>query len=109
MAGYLAGIERHNLRQVESYLAPSERAGAESVLQAFATQRAYISGPVASGLSQSATRATVALSVEVCSPLPGSRIFSCESVDREPLGLPRQMSCIKVDGKWYVTTLFKPS
>ncbi|HVB14436.1 MAG TPA: hypothetical protein VNH38_06755 [Candidatus Dormibacteraeota bacterium] len=109
VAGYLAGLEHHDLSELRSYLAPAQRAKASGLLQAFATHHVYISGPAASGVSQVGNRATVIISLEVCFPLSGTRADSCESVDREPLGLPDQLTCIKVNGGWYVTTLFKPS
>lgn len=108
VAGYLEGIEHSHLEEIREYLAPDQRASAAALLRAFTTQRAYITAPQVGYSDVGKRTAEVTISAEVCSAHAGGRIYSCNSVGRAPLGLPDQLSCVKVDGDWYVTTLFKP-
>lgn len=108
VAGYLEGVEHTHLEEVRQYLAPSQRTKAAELLQAFASQRAYITAPQVGYSSLGKTTAEINISAEVCSPRSGTRIYSCTSVGRSPLGLPSQLKCVKLNGDWYVTTLFKP-
>ena len=108
VAGYLEGIEHNHLKEVRQYLAPSQRGEAGALLQAFATQRAYVTAPQVGFSDLGKTTAEVNITAEVCSPQSGTRIYSCTSIGRSPLGLPSQLKCVRVDGTWDVTTLFKP-
>ncbi|MGH7667475.1 MAG: hypothetical protein ACREN1_09245 [Candidatus Dormibacteria bacterium] len=109
VAGYLDGLEHRNTGQVRRYLAPDRRSRAASLVRDLANQHTFISAPAAASVSQGQRRATVEISVEVCSPIPGHRGDSCVPVSHEPLGLPDELACVKVKGGWYVTTLFKPA
>ncbi|MGC1183774.1 MAG: hypothetical protein WBA31_01300 [Candidatus Dormiibacterota bacterium] len=108
VAGYLEGVEHTHLEEVRQYLAPSQRFKAKALLHALATHRAYITAPQVGYESLGKTSAEVNISVEVCAPQSGTRIYSCTSIGRSPLGLPSQLKCVRVDGEWYVTTLFLP-
>lgn len=108
VAGYLEGIQHKDLAEVRRYLVRDQRPQADTVLRAFAKAHAYITATNVGYIDTEKRTARVTLDLEVCSPQGSRRIYSCTSVARSPLGLPTELSCDKVDGLWYVTTLFKP-
>lgn len=109
VAGYLLGLERHNLGEVRSYLAPNQRSRAGGLLAALSHQRALITAPALAQIVQNQRTATVAISLQLCYRPPGHRHYLCGPLAHSPLGLPVQISCLKVGGRWYATTLFKPT
>lgn len=109
VAGYLIGLEHHDPGEVRRYLAPAQKSQASVLLKAFKSQHAYIVAPALAHVSQEQSRATVTISVQVCSHFNGTKEYTCQPVGQQPLGLPDELTCVKVDGAWYVTTLFKPS
>ncbi|MGC2192162.1 MAG: hypothetical protein WA751_07490 [Candidatus Dormiibacterota bacterium] len=108
VAGYLTGLEHKDVGQVRHYLAPAQKSQASAVVKAFTSRHAYIAAPALETYSQGSSKATVTFSLQVCSPLQGLKDYSCVPVARAPFGLPDQLTCAKVDGDWYVTTLLKP-
>lgn len=109
VAGYLIGLEHNDVAEVGRYLAPAQESKASALVKAFTSRHAYIAAPALAFASQGPRRATITISLQVCFPLHGTKQYSCEPVGHAPLGLPDQLTCIRVNGAWYVTTLFKPS
>lgn len=109
VAGYLTGLEHRDLGEVRGYLAPAQRPQASSLLKGFARQRASIAAPALTEITQTHSRATVTISLQVCYQPPGGKPYTCEPVGHAPLGLPDQITCVELDGSWYATTLFKPN
>ncbi|MGH7643652.1 MAG: hypothetical protein ACRENX_11720 [Candidatus Dormibacteria bacterium] len=109
VAGYLVGLENSDVSQVRQYLAPAKKSQARAIVEAFKSRRAYVAAPALAYVEQEKSRATVTISLQVCAPFNGSKEYTCEPVAHEPLGLPDELTCIKVAGDWYVATLLKPS
>ena len=108
-AGYLLGLEHNNVGQVRRYLAPAQKSQARALVEGLTSRHVHLEAPGLAFASQGATRATVTIALQVCTPLHTLRQYSCEPVNHLPLGLPDQLTCVKVQGDWYVATLFEPS
>lgn len=109
VAGYLLGIEQHNLNEVRSYLGPAQRSGAGALLRGLAQRHVSITAPVLSQVLQNQRSATVTISLQLCYRPKGHQHYLCGPLAHSPLGLPAQINCLKVGGNWYATTLFRPS
>jgi hypothetical protein len=109
VAGYVGGLERLDLKQVERYLAPVQRPHASSMLEALSRDHATIQAPSLSEVTEQGDQATVTLSLQVCYQNSGRRSYTCEPLDHAPLGLPTQIECQRLNGNWYASTLFKPT
>ncbi|MGA7173102.1 MAG: hypothetical protein WCB86_01335 [Candidatus Dormiibacterota bacterium] len=108
VAGYLIGLEHNDVTEVRRYLAPAEKSQASALVTAFTSRHDYIAAPALALVNQGKSKATVAISLQVCSPLPKTKEYTCQSLGHSTLGLPIQLSCARIDGEWYVTTIFKP-
>ncbi|MGC8474330.1 MAG: hypothetical protein ACP5PW_08000, partial [Candidatus Dormibacteria bacterium] len=53
--------------------------------------------------------AQVEVALEVCYRESSSAPYTCELLSHEPLGLSSEILCQELAGRWYVTTLLKPS
>ncbi|HUY09096.1 MAG TPA: hypothetical protein VMW80_06555 [Candidatus Dormibacteraeota bacterium] len=108
VAGYLIGLEHSDVGEVRRYLAPAQKSQASAVVKALTSRHDYIAAPGLALVTQGKSRATVAITLEVCSPLPKAKEYDCQPLGHSTLGLPIQLTCAKVEGDWYVTTIFKP-
>jgi len=106
--GYLAAIRSSNLRELEAYLPPSERDRAGAELRALGADNVLLVSPAVEGAVTQGTSATVNLTVEVCYRLTSRDHYSCQLLQRQPLGLPANLQSIEVAGQWYVSTLLEP-
>jgi hypothetical protein len=109
VAGYLIGLEHKDVSEVRGYLAPDRKSQAAALVKTFSSRRIYVTAPALSYVSQGQSQATITISAQICSPYQGTKEYTCESIGDSQLGLPDELDCVKVDGEWYVTTLFEPS
>ncbi|MFZ0994590.1 MAG: hypothetical protein WAO09_01220 [Candidatus Dormiibacterota bacterium] len=109
VAGYITGIQHEDLSQVSGYLAPKQRPHAEALLKALAQHHASITAPSLGTVLGDKGSATVTISAQVCYQPGGGKQYSCYPISQGPLGLTNVISCVELRGKWYATTLLKPS
>jgi hypothetical protein len=108
VAGYIAGIQHHDLSEVSSYLAPKQRPQAASLLEGLAQQRATITAPTLGTVLGDKASATVTISAQVCYEPGDGKQYLCSPISQSPLGLTDVISCVELGGRWYATTLLKP-
>jgi hypothetical protein len=109
VAGYLIGLEHKDVNEVRGYLAPDRKSEAAAVVKSLTSRRVYVTAPALSYVSQGPSQATITISAQICSPYQGTKEYTCDSIGDSQLGLPDELDCVKVNGEWYVTTLFEPS
>ncbi len=109
VAGYLGGIEHLDAARIEAYLSPSLRGRTQEMVTSLRRERVALEAPTISAALLNGSRATVSVSANVCYQ-PGKRqSYTCQSLGHAPLGLPAEIVCRELGGKWYATTLFKPT
>ncbi len=106
--GYLAAVRSANLQQLESYLPPSERDKASAELRTLSADHVVLVSPAVQGAVFQGSSATVNLTVEVCYRRTSADHYSCQLLQRQPLGLPANLQSVEVGGRWYVSTLLEP-
>ena len=109
VAGYITGIQHKDLSQVSSYLAPEQRSQAADLLRALARQRASITAPTLGTVLGNRGTATVTISAQVCYDPGHGKQYQCSPLSQAPLGLTSVISCVELGGKWYATTVLRPS
>ncbi|MGB6771386.1 MAG: hypothetical protein WBF51_05205 [Candidatus Dormiibacterota bacterium] len=109
VAGYITGIQHKDLSQVSSYLAPKQRSQAADLLRALARQRATITAPTLGTVLGDRASATVTISAQVCYEPGHGKQYRCSPISQAPLGLTNVISCVELGGKWYATTVLRPS
>jgi|GEM_PF-3153858 len=109
VAGYITAIQHKDVSQVSGYLAPKQRAQAESLLKALAQHRASITAPTLGTVLGNKGSATVTFSAQVCYQPSDGKQYTCSPISQAPLGLTNVISCVELDGKWYTATLLIPS
>jgi hypothetical protein len=65
-----------------------------------------VSGAVSVGNGKTVT---VTATLEVCYRTSSAHPYNCQFLSREPLGLPSSLSAVYIKGRWYVSTLLKPT
>ncbi len=109
VAGYLNAAVAGSQAGLESYLAPSDRQGAAAMLSALRADRVRLVSPSIGPTSVEGATAQVEVALEVCYRKSSSAPYTCELLSHEPLGLSSEILCQDLAGRWYVTTLLKPS
>jgi hypothetical protein len=109
VAGYITGIQHKDLSQVSSYLGPKQRSQAAALLKGLAQQRATITAATLGTVLGDQGTATVTFSAQVCYEPGHGKQYECSPITQAPLGLTNVISCVELGGKWYATTLLRPS
>jgi hypothetical protein len=109
VAGYITGIQHKDLSQVTNYLAPKQRPQAAALLKGLAQQRATITAATLGTVLGDKGTATVTFSAQVCYEPGHGKQYQCSPISQAPLGLTNVISCVEVGGKWYATTVLRPS
>ncbi len=109
VAGYLKAAVAGSQAGLESYLAPRDRRGAAAMLSALRADRVRLVSPSIGPTSVQGATAQVEVALEVCYRKTPGAPYTCELLSHEPLGLSSEILCQDLAGRWYVTTLLKPS
>ncbi len=109
VAGYLKAAAASSEAGLESYLAPQDRQGAAAMLAALRRDRVRLVSPSIGPTSVQGAAAQVEVALEVCYRRTSGAPYTCELLSHEPLGLSSEIVCQELAGRWYVTTLLKPS
>lgn len=108
VAGYLAAAGSGSQSRLAAYLAPAQRSRAGQMLNALRRDRVRLISPAVGPTSVQGRSAQVAVALEVCYRTSASQPYDCKLLEHEPLGLPAEIQCRFVDGRWYVSTLLEP-
>ncbi len=108
VAGYLAATSRASESQLQSYLAPSVRDGAGPMLADLRRDRVRLVSPSIGVASQQGTTAQVEVALEICYRSSAKDPYTCDLLSHAPLGLPTEIGCQLINGRWYVNTLLEP-
>ena len=108
VAGYLTALRKSDLASVESYLAPSVRSQAPAMFRALKADRVDLVSPAVGAAVGTGTTVTVEVTLEICYRPSSTAHYTCELLDKQPLGLSPGFQCVYLKGRWYVTTLVEP-
>lgn len=108
VAGYLAAATADSAPRLATYLAPAERGRAAQMLAALKRDRVKLVSPSVGPTSVQGRSAQVEVALEVCYRTSNKKPYDCRLLEHEPLGLPAEIQCQFVNGRWYVSTLLEP-
>jgi len=111
VVGYLDALGKSNLTSTKAYLAPSYRPHAAAMLRALKADNVRLVSPAVSGAVSvgNGKTVTVTATMEVCYRTSSAHAYNCDFLSREPLGLPSSLTAVYIKGRWYVSTLLKPT
>jgi hypothetical protein len=111
VVGYLDALGKSNLPSTKAYLAPSYRPKAAAMIRALRADHVRLVSPSVSGAVSvgNGKTVTVTATLEVCYRTSSAHPYNCQFLSREPLGLPSSLSAVYIQGRWYVSTLLKPT
>jgi len=108
IAGYLTALRASDLVGAEGYLAPAVRGQASAMFRALKADQVKLVAPAVGAVVGTGTTVTVEATLEVCYRRSTSVHYTCELLDKQPLGLNSGFQCVYIQGRWYVATLLEP-
>jgi len=108
VAGYLTALRTTNLSTAEAYLAPTVRDQAAVMFRDLKADRVKLVAPAVGAVVGTGTTVTVEATLEVCYRTSSSAHYTCQLLDKQPLGLSSGFRCVYLKGRWYVATLLEP-
>ncbi len=108
VVGYLTALRTSDLAGAERYLSPTVRSQASAMFRALKADRVKLVAPAVGAVVGTGSTVTVEATLEVCYRSSSSAHYTCELLDKQPLGLNSGFQCVYIKGRWYVATLLEP-